>query len=637
MINRQAVILTGHTPEARFKQYRKERKDIWDSNKIIIDNIPPGNGGTTHWNEIMVNDNLSNISLVNNHYLQYENITAINNGKIKAPEDLEIIDLYGKLFLIPEYMQQELALPECFCDLYKSNPFLFKLKQKGYSPPDWCKDLCPHKDNCNHKYLFNTAFETAKCTVYGSHDPVLWIPPKAYNSSITPSKGDDKEVNLINTIMTKYQNSNLFYDENLFNYIYTQENITDWQLRIFKDFISRKIIKLDNNLYDLWKDLIPLIDSLYNNLILSISDTLKIKDLKEKVKTFSESYSSKDFQKWHGRVMFLMFKHKISIKISNPLNNLHKIIADMYKNRNTSERANFMFGKSNDGEAHNFTYFIDQSDVIRENIKKSGKFILRSGFQHIEKFWNCIFPEIDDYAIIGSTDNNIYLKDYWRYTRGAFPKYMLYQKDFRPKFYDLAEFCKKIVDFPIIRKQKILIIVFQKAVKRLQMNYFPPDKYPNISFEYWYNLEGKNTYIDCTGVILFGSAGTPEQVDLILSNMYNIPIRYIYNRTRNAEMSQGMLRIRPNMFPNTKWCIGLTKIIPNRVTNYINFNRAEDIILIPYLHEKNSTVEEIRKDIYLNEIGIRSLQIKLTSLCESNILKRNERKNRNLPYTYSPF
>jgi len=613
-----------------FKQYKNDREDEFHSHNIIIDNISAGYGGTTHWNEIMLNNNLSNITLVNSHRLQYENVRAIWDERIKAPEDTVINVLHGKTYLVPEPIQNEFGYPPCFCDLFKDNPKLFELMQKGYMPPDWCKEHCPSGWFCEHKAQFPEAWLNARSS-YKWNDSVLWDLPKAYNMSVVGN-----ETNMVDGIMDTFKNTNLFYDENPLNYIYRESKFTDWQLRIFKEFISRKILALDSSLYELWKDFIPLIDCIYNNIQIGVPDSMSAKDLKQKIETFYNSYRSKDFKRWCGRVLHLMYSHKISAKIYNPLNSFIDIISDMYKHKDEELKC-VMFGRTNDGEAHNFSYYIDQRDIIRSNIKHASKFILRSGYSRFEKMWNYLFPEYDDYGILKSTDEeaNCYFNRYWRYTKGAFAKFILYQKDFRKHFYKLADFCKEIIDLPLIKPQKILIILFQKGVKELLKKYFSRSVYPNLSFEYWYNLEGTNVYLDCTGVILFGCAGKPGKVDRILGELLGVPLELMMNWSIQGEMNQGMLRIRPNMFPNLKWCIGLTKVVPNGITKYTNFNRADDIVLIPYLVEKKkANSNEILKDVYNNELGIKPLQRKLTTLYNSGLLDR-ERKSKREKYYYS--
>ncbi len=654
------IVLTHHTPEARFKQYRKEREDAYHSYDLIIDNIPAGNGGTTHWNEIMTKYNNSNISLVNNHHLQYENMMNVINGKWKTHEELEVIGLYGMTHINPEYIQNDIGIPACFCNLYYTDRILFALKKKGYAPPNWCKELCPHHDNCSHKELFADMWTTTKYAIFEDQKPFLLIPQKAYNSSITEIKGTKKKLNLIDRILTTFDNGNLLYDENLFNYIYSELNITGWQLTAFKEFISRRIIPLDNGLYELWKDLMVLIDCIYNNIILtSISDEVKIKDFKKNILSFCESYSGKDFKKWFDRMMFLMYEHKISTNIKNPLYNLYDIISDIYKHIKREQRLNiqmfgktnanidhntsyytqgnnFVFGKTNSGQGQNLAYFIDKSDIIRKNIKNAGKFILRSGYQRIEEIFNCIFPDYDDYIVLKSPDTNSYLNRFWRYTGGAYPKYILYQKDFRKYFYNLADLCKEIVDIPFIRQQKILLIIFKQGIKELKKKrYFPPEKYPNISYEYWYNIEGKNAYSDCTGLFLFGCAGKPNKIEKTLANMFNMPLELKLNHSINGESSQGVGRLRANMYPDLKWCIDLSKVLPNGITNYINFNKSEDIGLFSYMtNKKNVKIEDILKDVYLNEIKENTLLRKLGSLCKSGLLNR-ERNGIKEKFTYS--
>ena len=188
---------------------------------------------------------------------------------------------------------------------------------------------------------------------------------------------------------------------------------------------------------------------------------------------------------------------------------------------------------------------------------------------------------------------------------------------------------------PLIKPQKILIIVFQKGVKELLNRYFSIEEYPNLAFEYWYNLEGKNTYLEYTGVILFGCAGKPVKVDKILSNLLGIPLELMMNCSIQGEMNQGMLRIRPNMFPNLKWCIGLTKVLPNGIKKYINFNMPEDIILIPYLKKNpNATAKEILNDLYNNSMLLRNMQKRLAKVCNtSNIIDRRQ-ENSQSPYNY---
>lgn len=637
MENKLPKKIQRHISKAKFKKYKKEREDAYFSYDFIIDNILAGNGGTTHWNELMINNNLSNITLVNNHRLQYENVRDIDYGKIKAPEDVVVIDLYGMKFIVPEYIQNEFGHPSCFCNLYTKDPILFALLQRGYCPPNWCEDMCPERDMCRHKAQFIEAWALAKGSVFKWHDPVLWDLPKAYNNSTTQLKGTKKKQNMIDRILTTFKGTDFFYDENIFNYLYRESKFTDWQLRTFKDFISRKIITLDQGLYELWNDFIPIIDSIYNNILMSnISDDIKTKHLKEKVQAFYECYSSKIFTKWNSRVLHLMYKHKISTKLSNPLNNFIDIIADVYKHRNDTLKC-VMFGKTNEGEAHNFSYFIDQRNIIQENIKNSGVFILRSGYQYIEKLFNYVFPDITDYGVLNSTDNDpkCYFNGYWRYTKGNYPKFVIYQKDFRKPFYKLGNVCKEIIDLPTIKPQKILIIIFQKGVKELLKKFFPKELYPNLFFEYWYNIEGQNTYIDCTGVILFGCAGRPDKFNRIVGDMLNIPFWLMLNCSINGEMNQGMLRIRPNMFPNLKWCIGLTKVLPNGIIEYINFNRADDIVLVPYLQEKKiATAIEILKDVYKDEIGVTALQRKLNKLCDTELIKK-ERNSLREKFKYS--
>ena len=647
------IILTHHTPKARFKQYRKEREDAYHSYDTIIDNIPAGNGGTRQWNEIITKENLSNIFLPNNHKLQYDFIRDVNREKIKTDEDLEILDLYGKNYVIPEYIQNELSLPPSFCNLYYSDKLLFKLRGRGYSPSGWCKYECSHCNDCFHKEMFTTAFKTATSSIYGSHEPVLWIPPKAYNNKVINVKSNETlelearaiiepetPINLINRILKKYNKTNLFYDENLINYIYSESSFGDWQLNAFKKFISTNILKVDkdNKIYELWLSFIPLIDCIINNIqLVSLDNDVKIKLLKNEIRKFTENWKGDDLRNWCDAVMFLMYKFKISTNISNPMYKLHIVIEDMYKNRNNTDPIkNVVFGTNNEGQGSNFAYYMNQSDTIQKNVKNSNKFIFRSGYHRIEEIWNILYPDFDDYLILRTPDKNSYLKSYHRYTRGSYPKFILYRNGFRPTFKKLAKMCKKIIDYPTIRKQKILIIIFQQGKKKIIKDFFPHTRYPNLFFEYWYNIEGQNTYIGCTGVILFGCAGKPSQVSKMMKNMFDFPIELINDYFVKGEMSQGIGRIRPNLFPNKKWCIAITNIIPNGITEYTNFSNPEDIVLVPFLRKKNSTIDEILDEIYDNKMSVSNLRRKLKLMCASRILKR-VRENKASKYIYSPY
>jgi len=575
--------------------------------------MPPGHGRTRQWSDILTENNKEVIILVNTHRLQWDIINFID--WISWDKEILIKDAYGKTYILDKVFQTYTDYPPCFCNLYIEDRYLFGLLCKGYLPSGWCDFLCPYRTSCMHKEKMKEIFRRDRT------EHKLWLFPKAYN-----------DVGVVDSIQNDFLGNDLFFDESPLSYTYGEIRFTYSSIENFKNFIERKVIGSDKSLYEYWKLIIPILDKMQSIIRLTtiIPESEKYQDLWNVVHTYISNTNTKDLTKFIERIKYTIYNHKLSIPKygNNLLNTLLAFFEDINRIK-IPERVvdRWVISKKDQSISH----FVDKSYLIRMNILKSTKIILGGAGKNYEYFFNKLYPEFDDYCVLKMDDFKYELKEAYLYTRGVHPKYnMIDSGTFTKQFYNNARLAKKIIDY-ITKDELTLIILFKDGVKELYKT-IPPKLYPQVKFEWSYNVAGLDIFKDCMDIILYNCPGTPTRTNEVISKMHSFEIERLVYEYRIGEMEQELGRIRPNNFPNLKRLFQLTSVRIPGVENYQEFNCIEDLLLLPYLREnkdKEITSKMIWRDVYNKRLGLKSIQSRLKKLVDEDKIEK-EIKSRNV-------
>ena len=593
-----------------FNYYYKQRLDAYNSYDKIIDGFPCGFGRTTQWTKILCENGKNTISLLNNHWLQYESYIGITNGSFNIENYIRLIDLYGKFKIVDPEIQHNLGYPPCFCNMYESAKNLFNLFRIGCLPIEWCEKLCPYNFKCEYELKKDECWDKRFVK-----DNKMFLLPKAYNNT-----------GLVHKLQKYYKDNNFFYDENPFNYLTSDITFGYEHLSRFQQFIYRTLLSLDKTLLSFIKDFSPIVNEMKNSINLSkkITGDERYTNLYDSILTLLESYDIESLMRKFNKIRHTIYNNRKSIKFYKNFYNLFVPFEELLKSIDgTKEIFEGMKNMMVSENTNSFSYIIDNTKLINENIELSKKFIFGSGFFYIEDIINKLYPEFDDYISLKLDEHFYPMKETYLFKSAAYKKNYFYSCGVIKKpFHSVAKLVKDIIDH-ILTDEKILIVLFKQGVKELTRKYFPKDEYSNIFMEYWYNLEGKNIYLDCTSIILFGCAGKPSRLDEIVSQMLGIDIKIVQYHSMIEEMYQAVGRIRPDLFKFLKRAFFITNIKIPQIKEYIVFDTIEDLMIIPYLGTKieGASSEEILKEVYHDRVTIKTVRKKMKILFENEKIK----------------
>ena len=289
-----------------------------------------------------------------------------------------------------------------------------------------------------------------------------------------------------------------------------------------------------------------------------------------------------------------------------------------------------------------FSYIIDCKPKIEELMYYAQNcYIPASNLDKI--LFEELLPSFKEKIIYLKPDLHHEFKVWYQYTRGKYPKPVLYNPmvhrdskgnkmpKFRPAYYRLLEMLKMILE--IEKSKKVLIVAqgdisvkLKKDLKELlKIRKF--DTYNCIAVEYYYNLEGKNKYQEFDVVVLFGSAGIPSKLLKILSEMLGVNLLRLEHYYVHQQLIQCAERVRSILYPNKKIVWELCDInlpIPNEQIH--KFSDINEIYFLNKLKEYGTAKELECKKIYEKCIGksYGKSQINeiLRKMILNNVLKR---------------
>jgi hypothetical protein len=596
------------------------RQEAYQSDyKVIIDSYIQGSGKTLAYVVNNLNCNSNNITFLNDHKLIYEIYKAIYtsgmNGQINGFPLLNI--LFGKTYFLSDEEQALFNFPKCLCNLYEEEE-VFKLLRLGYLPSDYCMNYCPYKGHCLHKDLIHENFNVSNLSSHNN----MWLLVKAYIYT-----------DMVSSIFNKFKNVDVIMDENFFNVLYQQIDITPTRIKVYKDTISRAI-DTNNELEELWFDFIPILDLIRNNILhgKSIKIERKINLICETLFEFVDRYGAKELNFWNElmKQTVLRGRERLSPRIGNILNSFLNIVVDIEKVNDIDEIKERILI---DEDEHLFSYIINRKYLVEDIIRDSKKFIITSSVMN-DKIFNTLFPDfIDDYLYLASDTIKPEFRKVYRYTRGVYPKYVLYNaeiKQYTSSFFKLIDIVTKILEKHV--NDKIMIVAFKQFIPIIKKNLGIYIKQHNMDvvYAYWYNIEGKNSYKDRDVQIQFGCPGKPDRYLRAISKALSLEKSLISYISIESEQFQVAERLRSVMFKGMKIIYQLSKLVNNNYPSYHPFNKIIELehrALLSFISKnKYCSTADVCLRFFKDEISERQTANILSTIFSEGLIKKEKKQ-----------
>lgn len=595
-----------------------------NSNKIKLCIDVPGTAKTTSAVNFCLKNNKNNSIFFNSHRLTSEFSTDVLSSPVFKFKKTPLVNVYlGKYKKLTDLEQIEYKIKNRYpCNMCIMKD-MFKCLKFGFAPRDYCRNYCGYRMMCDYKRIMDDNFASAQSA---QSIPDLNIANMLTKSHIN-TEINDKLFKMFNGMYT-------VLDENFFNLLYNQMEFSAYYFRRYKDFILN-VVNYDTSLNSLWIDYSALINKISDFLVgfKTMSAKKKKEFIRKDVVSFLSSYDTKDLDKWNTLVSLTVINNisKFNIQSINITSNLLEMFKKI-QSSNDMEQA-FDDGASLNLDDKLFSFVIDKKDTILNLIKNSSKFIVTSSVLNKEIF-EALFPSLkNDYEIIKNKALQPSFKEVWRLTKGQYPKYTMWRKN-QPtnQFSSLvgitADIIKQHMD------KKILIVGFKDYVnnKFNGINYIeqalskliPGYKTIDMSYDYWYNLEGVNSYNDIDIEIQFGSPGVPGQYIKSMSSILNIKTDIINMIMVDGEQIQAAERLRSILNPNTKIIYQLCKNINNYYPKYTAFNSilgAKYSTLIDFIRKCGvCSTDEICNNFYKNRYPSNTIEKLLNKLNKNGLL-----------------
>ncbi len=581
--------------------------------KIILDNYIQGSGKSLSQTGIMIKNNKNNLAFFNDHELIHEMWSSIYStrgigGWIKNYPFINL--MFGKTYVLKEYERKTYGKKfSCFCNQY-GNDLIFNLIRMGFIPSNYCNDICVYGNECSHKAQIRENFNMAKLDFDS-----LWLLVKSYIFT-----------DIMDGIFDKFKDLNILMDENFFNVLFDQIDLRAFTISFYKKAIS-DVLNINSELEEIWVDFVPLLDRMINSLVgaKSIKTEKKIKLIIRDIYEFLGSYSVSDLSGWNEimKHTFLQNNGTITPKIGNIMNSFIDILNDISLCETPESVNNRILV---DDEEHIFTYIINKKKLTEDLIEKSSKFIIASSIMD-GKIFEALFPNYsDDYTILHGGIQPKFKKVY-RYTKGVYPKYVLYNyktNQYTKSFCNLLKITGEILQRH--KNDKLMLVSFKEFIRVIHKGLKSVIRKYGIDlvYAYWYNIEGKNIYKDRTVQIQFGCPGRPSRYSTAISTILDLDKDLIDYISVQGAQFQTSERLRSILYPNVKTVYQLSKIINDKYPEYIDFNNIAEIKhkgLISFMRKYGvCSADEIRVKYYESRISKKQVTNVLDNLFREELL-----------------
>jgi len=562
-----------------YDKLKKPRYEFYEApEKIFIDATPQGTGKTWAIHPWVLNNNHNNISFFNTHAAIdeiYQNISRFGglNGQLNnyIPN---VNVLFGKRYLLTPKQQHIYDFPPSLCpNLYKDN-YLFNLRDHGFLIENYC-NTCPDRHSCIYKINKETTLQAYKIKINN-----ICMMPKSYIHT-----------HYVDDFISNFKDLIVISEESLFNILKKEEKFFPWQIDNYIDLINSIIERSRNkrSLREIWNPLETLLFLIRNHIKgkKNLKKERKIKNIVEGIDNFINPLGKDPVSKlkeWNNHIKQSLFTYRRDMeKTRNITNGIEDILEDIIKQQKLNlPMKNFFIINERDNK---LSYIINKIDRIKEIIRESKKFIINDA-TGIKEMYDIMLPEFEDDITFFSRDDllipwkRVYtLHKNWA-KKATYPKYSLMVKypkeskeNFKRRFYDLINILKRCLKYEYNEgREKVLILAFKAFMKSLKEKLNPLIKKLRlqVSWEYWYNLEGKNVYSDCEYGIAFGTPGWPKQEIQVYNKMLGIPENILRWFSTEDQIIQGMGRLRAILYKYTKIWYNLTNIITNRFVNEVD-------------------------------------------------------------------
>lgn len=574
-----------------YEKLKPQRYEFYKSpEKIFIDAVPQGTGKTWTSHAWALNHNHNNISFFNTHAAideLYHNISRFGglNGQLNSfiPN---INTLIGKSFILTPQQQRIYLYPECLCLNLYGNNYLFDLRNRGFLISNYCKDKCPDRHSCLYRQHKQEALRAYKVKDINN----ICMMPKSYIYN----------TEVVDGFTNNFKDLIVIFEESLFNTLYVEKEFNPNQITDYIKLIN-DIIGNDKDLREIWNPLEDVLLIIQNYIIgkRNLKAERKIKDIVKGIDDFNASIAKKGkkpltaLDTLNDEIKESLFNFRINIEnTQNLTNRIKDILENIIKLRKLDTPVNNCFIINE--RDNKLSYIINKMDKITEIIRTSKKFIINDA-TGIEEMYKNMLPEFEDDIGFFSRDDlqapwkRVYtLHKHW-VQKTTYPKYSLMRKYkkkdkgyFKTPFYDLIDIVKRIFRHEYNEgREKVLILAFKAFIKELKekLKSLIRQLRLKVSWEYWFNLEGKNVYSDCEFGIAFGSPGWSKQTIQVYNKMFGIPENILRWFSTEDQINQGMGRLRAILYPDMKIWYNLTNVIAGRFVNEVD--------LLPQLDHKS--------------------------------------------------
>jgi hypothetical protein len=585
--------------------------------KVKLLNDIPGTGKSTDAIEYCFNTNKNNIVYFNNWDLAWEFFGSVRRMKLKVTP---IFHFYYGMFKQLSTLEQKTFKfrKEYPCDQCRTKE-LFNWLRSGFRPSNYCRDICSRRKVCSYRKYINDNFNQAK--------NVQKLPKINNLNYMTKAH---IHTDLTTKIFKTFDNINVIMDENFFDMLYHQIDLNSYNLFKYKQLMMN-ISGTSKKLNEFWVDF-----SMIVNLLIDLTrgwkrmkPEFKRQKIIKEIKKFLDVYKVSDIEKWNESISHKVIKNPLSFKRTsiNLTNYFVQIFEDV---ANTKKTTKILERTLIDQQEEMFSYIINRRESILKLINTSNKFIITSSVLN-SKIFEEIFPELKhNYITFKDNRYKPKFKKVYRYTSGSYPKYVLWKGNKpRKSFYNLLKITKDIL---LRHKHESIMLIAFKAFLPIILREIEPiiKKYDiNFTYDYWYNIEGKNKYSNYDIQIQFGLPGKPTDYINALANLLKVDVDLISEIVINGEQIQGAERLRSIHFPHQKIVYQLSKEINDYYNTQNIFKNLLEIRhrnLLKYITSQGRvSINQVQKSYFLSRIKHERCRIILEELLRGGFLKKSKK------------
>lgn len=411
------------------------------------------------------------------------------------------------------------------------------------------------------------------------------------------------------------------------------------------DWIVYQVNQPDEFITIFWKDVKELLETILNY---SLDVKEREKQIGDILIKLDDNYDITDFLKWNNLLKqniyyYYFYTNELEVLIPNQFYDIQLMFEDIDNYGDPDEIRDRIFINESNKE---FTYIINYIEDISDYFEMSKNCVIPASNLNEDLFKELLPNHKNKFKYLKGTDRSKF-KDVYQVRKFNYFKPTIYnpkiRKDkntgiildkFSPTFYILLETVKIILE--IEKDKKVLIVAQLDVIKKIKKLLKVILKRRNIntvnavSTEYYYNIEGINKYQTYDVVILFGGAGIPPKLLILLSKILKVSLSKLKDYYVVQQHLQCVERLRSVIYPNKKVAYVLTNVdLPVPKEQIIKFSNINEIILLKKLKEigASKTSECLKFYNEYNKKPINNSQF-------NRILKRMEKDNILVKYSY---